>query len=110
MLGRNGSELAYTEMVVMNNLEEAEAALKVFTEQLSEYDDYKQGKVKIDIHTDLSDHPIINLSHEWKTVNIYRFITDGSKLGINVRPKKTPYDQAYSDFNFITLTEDEPVE
>jgi len=103
MLGRNGSSWAYDEMVVMRNAEEAEGAFNALTAGLSDQLDYKNGRVRLELFTDICDLPILRLYHDWKTSNIYRLVTDGSRIGINVRPKKTPYSQEYSDSGAVVL-------
>lgn len=99
MLGRNGYEWAYEETVVMDTVEEAEEALKTFLPYLEKVEDYKEGRVVLDIFTDVENFPnskaILRLRQGWRSEHNVRFITDGSRIGINVKPNKVLGEQVF---------------
>lgn len=106
MLGRNGYKWAYEETVVMETIEEAEGALKTFIPNLEKLDDYSEGRIKLDIFTDVENLPnskaILRLRQSWKSNHNVRFITDGNHLGINVKPNKVLGDQVYCNVESTT--------
>ena len=95
MLGRKGCKWSYDETVIMESEVQADMAYDVIVAELEKYKDFEAGHVVLSIEILANGIPALRLQESQESTHIVRFITDGKRIGVNVRCKKPKQSQVY---------------
>ena len=95
MLGRKGCKWSYIETVVMENDVQAEMAYDFLINELEKHKDYEEGHVELSIETIGDGIPALQLREDKDSSHVIRFITDGERIGLNIRSKRPKQSQVY---------------
>lgn len=95
MLGRKGCKWSYDERILFDNEDSATFAYDSLVKELLSLKDYESGNIVLELEMLHENIPSLRLKESPDSNHIVRFITDGNRIGVNVRYKKPKQFHVY---------------